>query len=118
MTDDIEGKFKNSIEILPENLSVGRELTPGDAISQIGEKTGFNDQHVKEMFPKLKGFGGTIHFENIKDTQRKNIGIFMIGKVKGSEKFRYKILYINGKYVRQDNIASTNKVPPIPKPAI
>lgn len=94
---------RKSIELLPENLSTGRELLPGDAISQIGEKTGLNDKHVKDMFPAIKDFRGKVHFENIKDDEGKNIGVFIVGTENGEEIFRYKILYIGGKYVKADN---------------
>ena len=94
---------RKSIELLPENISVGRELLPGDAISQIGEKTGFNDQHVKEMFPKMKDFHGIVRFENIYDDAKKVIGVFIIGIENGEEIFRYKVLYQNGRYVKADD---------------
>jgi hypothetical protein len=99
---DIGGK-KNRIELLPENLSVGRELMPADAVSQIGEKMGINDQHVKDMFPKIKDFKGSIHFESIKNKENKTIGVFIIGTKNREELFRYKVLYINGKYVKTEN---------------
>lgn len=102
MSDSLDVGRSRSIEILPENLSVGRELLPGDAIAQIGEKMGLNDQHVKDMFPAIKDFRGKVHFENIKNAENKTIGVFVIGTENGEEIFRYKILYIDGKYVKTD----------------
>jgi len=64
MSDNLDAVGgRKSIEFLPENISIGRELLPGDAISQIGEKTGFGDQRIKDMFPALKNFHGHVHFE-------------------------------------------------------
>ena len=104
MSDNLDGiGGRKSIELLPENISIGRELLPGDAISQIGEKTGFGDRRIKDMFPALKNFHGHVHFENIKDAQGRTIGVFIIGTENGEEIFRYKILYIGGKYVKADN---------------
>ena len=94
---------RKSIDILPENLSVGRELTRADAVSQIGEKTGQGDKQIKDTYPMLKDFKGKVHFENIRDKQGKTIGVFVIGTEYGEEIFRYKILYIDGKYVKSDN---------------
>jgi hypothetical protein len=52
------------------------------------------------MFPAIKNFHGRIRFENIKNNQGKVIGVFIIGIEHGEEIFRYKLLYINGKYVK------------------
>jgi len=100
--DNLDVGGGRSIELLPENVSIGRELMPGDAIAQIGEKTGLNDRHVKEMFPAMNNFKGRVVFENIKDEQEKVIGVFVIGIENGEEVFRYKILYVNGKFVKSD----------------
>jgi len=99
---DGDGGRRSSIEFLPENLSVGRELAPSDAISQIGEKTGMNDKHVKDMFPGITDSSVRIHFENIKNGQNRTIGVFVVGTRNGEEVFRYKLLYIGGKYVKAD----------------
>jgi len=98
MGNDIEGRNKNSIELLAENLSIGRELLVSDVISQIGEKTGMNDEGVKKLLPRLRNFQGKVHFENIKSNGRP-IGVFIIGVLNGYEKFKYKLLYVKGKYV-------------------
>lgn len=103
MSDDSEiiGGRK-SIEYLPENLSMGRELTRADVVSQIGEKTGMGDKQIKQMFPMLRDFKGKIHFENIMEEGRA-IGFYVVGTEYGEEIFRYKVFYINGKYVKSDN---------------
>ena len=94
------GSKRSPIEFLPENVSVGRELLPADAVSQIGEKTGLNDRHVKDMFPAMKDFRGSVRFENIKDAQGRTIGVWVIGTENGEEIFRYKLLYQDGKYIK------------------
>jgi hypothetical protein len=105
MSDDLDAiGGRKSIEILPEGISIGRELLPGDAVSQIGEKTGMNDNHVKDMFPAIRNYPNCrIHFENIKDEQGRTIGFFIIGTEYGEEVFRYKVLYMGGKYVKADD---------------
>ena len=55
------------MENLKESLTFNQRITPAEAIAQLGQLTGLDDEGVKQKFPDLRSYEGEMLFRDLTD---------------------------------------------------